>query len=160
MYERICNICKAYMYLDKLKGWLRCPSCGFMKKEGNSIVSLDEMMCGNKYEDLSPELQANSLETLKRVNAFRAIYNIPMIVNSGYRTPEHNAAIGGAKDSSHCTCQAIDFRDNDNKLKEYIAANPDILEKCDLYQEAPESTPGWTHLQIRPIPSGHRVFKP
>jgi hypothetical protein len=159
MNERICPICLSYKYLDNLKGWMRCPSCGHMSKELNSMISLQEM-CGNKYEDLSPELQANSLETLKRVNAFRAIYNIPMIVTSGYRTVEHNAAIGGAKDSSHCECKAIDFADKDNKLKDYIIANPDILDKCDLYQEDPASTPTWVHLTIRPPASGVRVFKP
>jgi hypothetical protein len=158
--ERICQICLSYMYQDKLAGWLRCPSCSFMRKEKTSMISLAEMMGPNKFEDLTPELQANAQEQLRRVNLFRAAYGKPMIVNSGYRTPEHNAEIGGAKNSSHCTCQAIDFRDNDGELKKYIAENPDILEKCDLYMEAPESTPTWVHLQSRAIPSGHRIFKP
>ena len=124
------------------------------------MISLQEMMGLNKYEDLTSELQANAQEELRRVNIFRGIYDKPMYVNSGYRTVEHNASIGGAKNSSHCTCQAIDFKDNDGELKKYISENPDILEKADLYMEAPESTPGWCHLQSRPIPSGNRIFKP
>jgi uncharacterized protein YcbK (DUF882 family) len=131
-----------------------------MIKEAKSMITIQEMMGDNKYDDLSEELKRNAEEQLRRVNLFRKEYGIPMIVNSGYRTPEHNAAIGGAKNSSHCTCQAIDFRDNDNKLKEFIAKDPAILERCDLYMEAPESTPTWVHLQSRVIPSGKRVFKP
>lgn len=160
MKQRICNICLSFMYLDKLEGWLRCPSCSYMKKLENSMISLQEMLGPNKLEDLTPELLTNANELLIRVNKFRAEYGIPMIVNSGYRTPEHNASIGGAKNSSHCTCQAIDFKDNDGALKKYIAENLDILERCGLYQEAPESTPSWVHLQSRVIPSGSRVFRP
>lgn len=124
------------------------------------MISLAEQMGPNKYEDLTPELQANTQEHLIRINKFREIYGKPMYVNSGYRTPEHNALIGGAKNSSHCTCQATDFKDNNGELKKYIAENSDILEKCNLYMEAPESTPTWVHLQSRPTPSGSRTFKP
>lgn len=160
MNERICSTCLSYMYMVELKGWLKCPSCGFMKKELKSMISLKELLGDNKLEDLSTELQANATDLLERLNKFRAIYGIPMYVTSGYRTPEHNAAIGGAKDSSHTTCQACDFKDYDNKLKDYIAANPNILIECDLYQEDPVTTTTWVHLQSRVIPSGNRVFKP
>lgn len=157
--ERICQICLSYMNLDKLIGWLRCPACGFMIKESNSMISLQEMMGNNKYEDLSQELKDNAQELLKRLNVFRQKYGKPMYVTSGYRSPEHNAEIGGAKNSAHCKCQAIDFRDGDGELKKYIKENPDILKECDLYMEAPESTPTWVHLQSRVIASGNRVFQ-
>lgn len=160
MLERICSTCFSYMYLHELVGWLKCPSCGGMKKENKSMISLQEMMGPNNYDDLSDELKANAIEQLRRVNLFRTEYGIPMIVDSGYRTPEHNAAIGGAKDSSHCTCQAIDFRDTDNKLKEFIAKDPTILDRCDLYMEDPSTTTDWIHLQSRVIPSGKRIFMP
>ena len=158
--ERICKVCLSYMYLDKLVGWLRCPSCGFMKKEAKSMISQQELMGDNKWEELTPELQANAEELLKRVNIFREKYGIPMYVNSGYRSVEHNASIKGAKDSAHCECQAIDFKDSDGKLFEFIKNNPKILEECDLYMENPGWTGTWIHLQSRAIPSGHRVFIP
>lgn len=143
----------------KLSGWLRCLCCGFMKKDTKSMISLQEMLGDNKVEELTPELLANAQEQLRRVNLFRTKYAIPMYVTSGYRTVEHNAAIGGAKDSAHCKCQAIDFADKDGLLKKYIAEHPEILTECDLYQEDPESTPTWVHLQSRITASGNRVFK-
>lgn len=160
MIERICLICLSYMYLDKLDGWLRCPSCSFMKKESKSMISLQEMMGDNKFEELSEELQNNARDLLVRVNKFRAEYGIPMYVTSGYRTAEHNVKVGGSKNSAHCQCKAIDFKDNDGKLKEFIATDPAILERCDLYMEAPESTPTWVHLSSRLPNSGNRIFKP
>lgn len=147
------------MNLDRLVGWLRCPSCGFMLKEKTSMISMQELLGDNKIEDLTPELMNNAQELLRRVNLFRTEYGIPMYINSGYRTIEHNAAIGGAKNSAHCHCQAIDFRDDDGLLKKYIVQHPNILEECDLYQEDPDRTPTWVHLQSRVIPSGKRIFK-
>jgi hypothetical protein len=148
------------MINDKLDGWLRCPSCGFCKKELNSMITLQEMMGNNDYDSLSDELKKNAEETLRRVNLFRAEYGVPMIVTSGYRTPEHNIAIGGSKNSAHCQCQAIDFKDNDGKIKEFIAKDLQVLERCDLYMEDPSVTKTWVHLSIRPTKSGNRVFMP
>lgn len=158
--ERICQTCKAYMYLHELQGWLKCPSCGNMIKEGKSMISLKELLGDNKLEDLTPEMQANATELLRRVNLFRAEYGKPMYVTSGYRSPEHNAKIGGAKSSSHMSCQALDFRDGDKKLKEFIANDPAILERCDLYMEHPDHTETWVHLSSRKTASGNRIFKP
>lgn len=121
------------------------------------MISLKEIMGDNKFEDLTPELQANALEQLRRVNLFREAYGKPMYVTSGYRTLEHNAAIGGAKNSAHCEAKATDFKDSDGELKKYIAENPDILEKCDLWAEEFEKTPTWLHLQSRP--ASKRIFK-
>lgn len=39
----------------------------------------------------------------------RKIIQSPMIITSGYRCPELNAAIGGSKTSQHCDFEAIDF---------------------------------------------------
>ena len=36
--------------------------------------------------------------------------NAPIIINSGYRTPEHNAKVGGAKGSYHVKGMAADIR--------------------------------------------------
>jgi len=158
--ERICQTCLSYMYMHTLEGWLKCPACGWMRKEGKSMISIKEILGDTKQEDLSQELQDNLLELQRRVNLFRAEYGKPMIVTSGYRTPEHNAKIGGSKASSHMTCQAVDFKDGDKALKEFIAKDPDILVRCNLYQEHPDHTETWVHLQSRPTKSGNRVFKP
>ena len=42
------------------------------------------------------------------LEAARAILGVPLEVTSAYRSPEHNAAVGGASDSDHVTGLAAD----------------------------------------------------
>ena len=54
-----------------------------------------------------------ALESLKRLCAFldqiREHLGHPIIVTSGYRSPEVNVAVGGSKTSAHCKGMAVDF---------------------------------------------------
>lgn len=56
---------------------------------------------------------AKALENLKRLTALldqvRDQLGHPIIVTSGYRSPEVNAAVGGSKTSAHCQGLAVDF---------------------------------------------------
>lgn len=123
------------------------------------MISKGEILMGRQVEyPLTPELEANLQKLLVAVNKLRALYGKPMTVSSGYRPGKYNTAAGGAKNSSHLTCQAVDFKDADGKLKAWITV--DILTQCGLWQEAPDRTPTWLHVQVRPIPSGRRIFNP
>lgn len=149
------------MYHHELPGWLKCPACGNMLKESKSMISMAELLQGRaKFEDLPDELQKNGNDLLIKLNKFRAEYGIPMVVSSGYRRPEDNAAANGAKGSAHMSLQAGDFKDADGKIKDFIAKDPAILDRCDLYMEDPKWTSTWVHLQNRPTKSGKRVFIP
>jgi len=50
-----------------------------------------------------------STETVELLDKVREFYNAPVHINSGYRTPEYNRRIGGAKHSQHCKGTAADF---------------------------------------------------
>lgn len=119
------------------------------------MISREEIL---KDQKCPPEYEDNLDALLYSLNEFRDAYGKPMIVTSGYRSPEHNALIGGAKNSSHLRCQAADFSDKDGKLKEFCLANLPLLQQCGLWMEHPSHTPGWVHLQIRP--AKQRVFLP
>lgn len=45
------------------------------------------------------------------LDGVRELAGVPMPVTSSHRTPEHNRAVGGAKDSAHVDipCQAVDI---------------------------------------------------
>lgn len=48
----------------------------------------------------------------------------PIVVNSGYRCPKHNLAVGGVKNSQHMAGEAADICCEDNKLlKQIIVEN-------------------------------------
>lgn len=44
------------------------------------------------------------------LEAIRSEFGKPIVVNSGYRSPEHNAKVGGAKNSYHVKGCAADIR--------------------------------------------------
>jgi uncharacterized protein YcbK (DUF882 family) len=121
------------------------------------MITRDEILMGRDKEyKLTPDLEANLQMLLIAVNKLRKLYGKPMHVSSGWRPGHYNKAAGGAKNSSHLTCEAVDFKDADGKIKDFITLK--ILEDCGLYMEAPHKTPTWCHVQIRP--TKNRIFTP
>jgi hypothetical protein len=92
------------------------------------------------------------------LNLFREAYGKPMRVTSGYRPGKYNTNAGGAKNSSHISCEACDFADPDGELAKFCLENIALLEECKLYLESPKATRGWIHLQVRHVVN--RVFNP
>lgn len=43
-----------------------------------------------------------------------------LTITSGYRTPEHNEAVGGVPNSSHCHGYAVDVLVEDDRLRYYL----------------------------------------
>lgn len=104
------------------------------------------------------EYQDNLDRLLIAANKLRTIWAKPMIVTSGFRTVVHNTAIGGAKNSAHLYCMAIDVADPNGELDAWLDKNPELLEKCGLWKEHSDATPGWCHVDIRE--RVNRIFKP
>ncbi len=61
----------------------------------------------NEHEVPPKELWGNIIETLCFLEGMRILFG-PIMVYSGYRTPEYNKAVGGAKNSQHMLFRAID----------------------------------------------------
>lgn len=58
-------------------------------------------------------------ELIVRLNAIRSRFGKAIIINSGYRSPEHNKAVGGVPNSQHVKGTAADIRPEDlNDLPE------------------------------------------
>ena len=96
-------------------------------------------------EDIS-NLKALVENVLDKV---RAHFKSPVIVNSGYRSPKLNRAIGGSKTSQHCKGQAADIEVpgvSNLEVAEFIRDNLDfdqlILENYDPI----DPSSGWVHV--------------
>jgi uncharacterized protein YcbK (DUF882 family) len=48
-------------------------------------------------------------ELIQKTQQIRDILRLPVTINSGYRTPERNQAVGGVPNSLHCQGKAVDL---------------------------------------------------
>jgi len=55
------------------------------------------------------EVKINS-KLIEKLELLRQRFGRSIIINSGYRTPEHNAKVGGSKNSLHVQGKAVDIR--------------------------------------------------
>lgn len=61
----------------------------------------------------------NCLKVAQNLQVLRDTLKVPiMITGSGYRTPSHNAKVGGAKNSQHLTCNGADINARDYTPKQ------------------------------------------
>ena len=67
--------------------------------------SLEELDGGSA----PPAIQGNLLTTANWLEAARGILGVPLDITSGYRTPAHNAQVGGSSSSDHVNGLAADF---------------------------------------------------
>lgn len=50
---------------------------------------------------------------IDKLNEIREAFDKPILINCGYRSPEHNAAVGGVSNSQHLKGTAADIRPKD-----------------------------------------------
>jgi len=79
--------------------------------ESTGTVPFDNSQLISEW--LRPEPQVNmavNKSTFNKAIALAKKLDRPLIINSGYRTPEYNRKIGGAKNSQHVAKLALDIR--------------------------------------------------
>lgn len=162
MCDNICKICMAYMQLhETMVGFLKCPTCAFTKKAKKSMIVLKEL---NPHSyPTTPEIDANLLIVLEKMNKIRTAYGKIMVVTSGLRdTVQQNTLIAAGKSnapkSHHLTGEACDILDTDGELHKWCKDNEKILEDIGLWMEERQGV--WQHFQIVAPKSGHRWFQP
>ena len=69
---------------------------------------------------------------IDKLNEIREAYGKPVVVNSGYRSPERNAAVGGVKNSMHVQGKAADIR----PTAENASDLPELQRICDRLNPA------------------------
>ena len=104
-------------------------------------------MAERKGLDNTPnaDVKANLVRLAKFLEEIRKVLGRPIMVNSAYRSPEVNTAIGSKPTSQHCIGCAADIRvpglTPDNVVKEIIKTN---LEYDQLIREFDS----WVHISI------------
>lgn len=94
----------------------------------------------------TPEIVANLTELAGFLEQVRELLGCPMHINSGYRSPKVNAAVGGSSTSAHMTGQAADFVAPDfgtpQQIAHHIAASEIPFDQL-IYEGT------WVHFGIR-----------
>lgn len=114
----------------------------FIKSETATRKRIDNTPSPVHFENLKKVCQ-------KILEPVRNHFAKPVRINSGYRGPALNTAVGGSSKSQHCNGQAVDFEIDglsNPELAKWVAANCEfdqiILEFYDP-KEGPNS--GWVH---------------
>lgn len=101
-------------------------------------------------DTVSPQIILNLTHLAVKLEKVRELLgNRRMTITSGFRTPEHNKAIGGAKNSYHLKGMAADFTVEGLTPQE-------VQHKLEWWDGGMEYAPTWTHLDTGP----KRRFKP
>lgn len=105
---------------------------------------LYEFQC--KDESQLVKVDSNLVDKLQQL---RDRLGIPIIINSGFRTIEHNKKIGGSTNSQHLSGKAVDVSILNQKLS--IETIRDLAESVGFTGIGMYDT--FIHLDVRPIPS-------
>lgn len=88
----------------------------------------------------------NLQRTAQGLELVRTFLGGPIMVSSGYRSPEVNAAVGGSKNSQHLTGQAVDFTCPSYGLPYQIVA---ALQTSDIpYDQVICEFGRWVHISF------------
>ena len=108
-------------------------------------------------ERLRQKYNLNIKEKIKNKN------DEPIIINSGYRSPQVNKAVGGAANSNHLTGCAVDIHVNGmEQLLRYAVILLDIADEGredfdELLMERNAKGTYWLHFAVRPEGNRHKI---
>lgn len=100
----------------------------------------------------TPEVVENLTRLVERVlDPLRSRYGHPVIVNSGYRCPRLNKAVGGTETSQHVSGDAADIYVPDAKGRaELFSIIMSILPFDQLiWERGTDEAPAWIHVSYR-----------
>ena len=91
----------------------------------------------------------NIIELAKNLQVLRDAVNKSISITSGYRSPEHNAKVKGAKNSQHVKGTAADIKVTGMTPKEVALVIEGLIESGKMKQGGVGIYPRWVHYDIR-----------
>ena len=130
-------------------------------KEG--VYSITAIRKGIDNEPNKEQLSNMKLVAEKIFEPVRIHFKVPIKVNSFFRSPDLNKAIGGSTKSQHCKGQAIDIDDTYGKIKNsdiywWIKKNLDFDQM--IWEFGNNDNPDWVHISyVSPDKNRNRCLK-
>ncbi len=91
----------------------------------------------------------NIIQLAKNLQVLRDALGKSISITSGYRSPQHNKKIGGAKDSQHVKGMAADIKVSGMTPKEVALVIEGLIEQGKIKQGGIGIYPSWVHYDIR-----------
>ena len=111
--------------------------------------SVTDKRLGIENEPDEKQLENMRLVAEKIFEPLRNYVGKPIKINSFFRSPDLNKAIGGSSKSQHCKGQAIDIDDTYGNMKNYGMYNF-IKENLDfdqmIWEFGDDENPDWVHV--------------
>ena len=101
--------------------------------------------CGR---DIPNNVLPNILQLAKNLQVLRDAVGKSISITSGYRSPQHNKKIGGAKDSQHVKGMAADIKVTGMTPKEVALVIEGLIEQGKMKQGGIGIYPSWIHYDI------------
>lgn len=95
------------------------------------------------------------------LDPLREIYGKPITVNSGYRCPELNKAVGGSATSDHVKGFAADItcsNKKENAILLDIIKNTFIFDQL-IWEKGNDQYPDWVHVSFNPNRQRKQILK-
>ncbi len=106
----------------------------------------------------SPEMLARLKQTAARMEKIRTILgNKAIMVTSGYRGPELNAAVGGVSNSHHAQAYAVDFHCPAFGSPYDVCKAIEAKKKDVAYDQLIHEKRSWVHVSFAPNPRGQAL---
>jgi uncharacterized protein YcbK (DUF882 family) len=109
------------------------------------------------YDRIPKELIPNADKVLQNLQVLRDACGKPITIMSGYRSPDRNEAVGGAKKSQHMEGNAVDIKIKDMKPEDAAKLVEKLIAEGKMCQGGlgiyPRSTAaeGWIHYDTRGV---------
>ena len=130
-------------------------------KEG--VYSITALRLGLKNDPSKEHLKNMKLISEKVFEPLRMYVGSPIKINSFYRGPELNKAIGGSRKSQHCHGQAMDIDDtlggfSNSTMFNWIQDNLEFDQM--IWEFGDENNPDWVHVSyVNPGENRNRCLR-
>ena len=104
--------------------------------------------CGRPMPE---NIKKNVIELIHNLQVIRDEVKVPISITIGYRIPEHNAKVKGAKDSQHVKGTAVDFKVQGLTPKQVAVIVERLIKEGKIKQGGIGIYPSWVHYDIRGI---------
>ena len=109
--------------------------------------NLSEFQCKSGAE-MPQEVLNNIIKLAGNLQIIREHLDRPIVITSGYRSPEHNASIG-VKNSQHIYGKAVDIKVEGLSSQEVYDAIENIIHCGDIKEGGLGLYSTWVHYDIR-----------